>query len=110
MGSSFFAPSFGSQGGAGFVPGAASSAIAPALGQSQQALANRYQQLGLGGQSTNTPEAMDLGLAPSMTGGLPGQFASIQGTLQNAATTPLGKNSSPANLVGGAGQIAGLLK
>lgn len=103
--SDFFAPNFGSQGGAGFVPSTATAAIAPALGQSQQALANRYQQLG---GANSTPEAMDLGLAPSMTGGLPGQFASILGSLQNASNTPLGKNSSPANLIGGAGQLARL--
>jgi hypothetical protein len=43
---------------------------------------NRYNQLGLGG---STAEAMDLGQAPSLTGGIPAEFEAVMGQLQNAA-------------------------
>jgi hypothetical protein len=108
--------------GAGGAPGHLSpfdtSVANAAAGQSIQAMANRYNQLGLGGpgQGGGTPtnagtaEAMDLGILPSYTGGIPAQFQALTGELQNnALATPgsAGKGTSPASLIGGAGSILG---
>lgn len=110
---------FGSPGAPGFVPPAATAGIAPAAGQSAEMMANRYNQLGLGGpgaagggaQQTpmGTPEAMDLGAAPSRTGGIPGQFGAVGGQLQNAALQagPLGANKAPGNVIGNIGNLLG---
>ena len=72
------------------------------------AMGNRYDQLGVkapggspqttaasGGNmpsaGTSTPEAMDLGAAPSMTGGIPGMAGATLGQMQtNAMTSPTG--------------------
>jgi hypothetical protein len=115
--SNFLGGPFGSQGAPGFVPPAASAAIGPALGQSETMMANRYNQLGLGGPGAaggtqtpmGTPEAMDLGLAPSVTGGIPGQFAAVGGELQNQALAggPLGANKSAGNQIGSIGNFLG---
>ena len=105
--SSFIGGSFGSSGSPGFLPGSTTAAVGPGAGQSLGAMVNRYQQLGLGGQGFNTPEAMDLGFLPSETGGIPGQFGAVGGQLQNAAlqSTPLGANKSPGNVIGNIGNF-----
>lgn len=117
--SNFIGGPFGSQGAPGFVPPAASAAIGPAAGQSVEMMANRYNQLGLGGPGAagggamqtpmGTPEAMDLGAAPSVTGGIPGQFAAVGGELQNQALAagPLGANKSAGNQIGNIGNFLG---
>lgn len=106
---------FGSQGAPGFLPAASTAGIAPAAGQSAEMMANRYNQLGLGGPGaaggTQTPggtaEAMDLGGLPSVTGGIPAQFQAIAGQLQNQAVGqgPLGANKSPGNIIGNLGHF-----
>lgn len=113
----FLGGPFGSQGAPGFVPPAASAALGPAAGQSTQTMANRYNQLGLGGPGAaggtqtamGTPEAMDLGAAPSVAGGIPGQFAAVAGQLQNAALQQnpggSGKGTSPASIIGNVGRL-----
>jgi hypothetical protein len=78
-------------------------------------MANRYNQLGLGGPGAGggtpspmgTPEAMDLGLAPSLTGGIPAQFQAVLGQLQNQTLqgSPLGANKSPGNVIGNLGHF-----
>lgn len=55
------------------------SAFGTGLGQSELAMGQRYNQLGMTG---STPEAMDLGAAPSLTGGIPGEFAAGLGQTQ----------------------------
>jgi hypothetical protein len=90
------------------------------MGQSLGMMANRYSQLGLGtpgatptspgGGGPTTPELMDLGALPSLTGGIPGQFAAVEGQLQNALpSTPLGKSSSPASIINAIGRGTNLL-
>lgn len=113
--SNFLGGSFGSSGAPGFVPPAASAAVGPAAGQSEAMMANRYNQLGLGGPGAaggtqtpmGTPEAMDLGAAPSTTGGIPAQFQAVLGQLQNQAlqSSPLGANKSPGNVIGNVGRF-----
>jgi hypothetical protein len=113
--SDFIGGPFGSPGAPGFVPPAATAGIAPAAGQSAEMMANRYNQLGLGGPGAaggtqtpmGTPEAMDLGVLPSLTGGIPGQFAAVGGQLQNAALQggPLGANKAPGNVIGNLGHF-----
>jgi hypothetical protein len=63
------------------------------LGQAELAMGNRYSQLGLG-QTGATPtdpgsmglggtaEQMDLGVAPSLTGGIPAEFLAGLGQVQ----------------------------
>jgi hypothetical protein len=89
------------------------------MGQSIQTMVNRYNQLGLGGPGAaggvqtpmGTAEAMDIGAAPSVAGGIPGQFAAVGGQLQNAALqqspTGSGKGTSPASLIGSIGHLVG---
>jgi hypothetical protein len=113
--SSFLGGNFGSPGAPGFLPSGSTAAIAPAAGQSAEMMANRYNQLGLGGPGAGggtptpmgTPEAMDLGAAPSLTGGIPAQFQAVAGQLQNQALTssPLGANKSPGNVIGNLGHL-----
>ena len=113
--SNFLGGGFGSPGAPGYLPPAATAAVGPGAGQSVAMMANRYNQLGLGGPGAaggtqtamGTPEAMDLGLAPSTTGGIPAQFQAILGQLQNQALAsgPLGANKSPANVIGGIGNF-----
>lgn len=113
--SNFVAGPFASPGAPGFLPSGSTAAIGPALGQSETMMANRYNQLGLGGPGTGggqqtapgTAERMDLGLAPSTTGGIPAQFQAIFGQLQNQALTsaPLGANKSPGNVIGNLGNF-----
>ena len=74
--------SFGQEGAPGFVDPFAMSAVGQGKGTSLQAMSNRYNQLGLGG---STMQAMDMGAAPSVTGGIPAQFAALVGELQNSA-------------------------
>ena len=114
--SNFLGGPFGSPGAPGFLPSGATAAVGPAAGQSVQTMANRYNQLGLGGPGSGggtptpigTPEAMDLGLAPSLTGGIPAQFQAVLGQLQNQAVnspTPLGANKAPGNVIGNLGNF-----
>jgi hypothetical protein len=103
--------SFGSAGQPGFISPFTSGAFGAGEGTSLGMMANRYNQLGMTG---STPEAQDLGLAPSITGGIPAEFQAGQGQLQ---TQDLGQTSSSAqsalqskqNQVGAIGQGAGLL-
>jgi len=112
---------FGSGGAPGHLSPFDTGVANLAAGQSVQAMTNRYNQLGLGGPApsfgsgggtvTNagTAEAMDIGAAPSYTGGIPEQFQALTGEMQNnALNTPgsAGKGTSPASLIGGAGQLA----
>ena len=93
----------GGKGGGGVTGGLdpfQSALFGQATGQNQQAMVNRYQQLGLGGQSPSTwstPEQMDvqglagLGTAASAQlepGNIQNQLA--QSAQQNAALTNLG--------------------
>jgi hypothetical protein len=113
--SSFLGGNFGDPGAPGFVPPSASAAIGPGAGQSAAMMANRYNQLGLGGPGAaggtvtpmGTPEKMDLGLAPSVTGGIPAQFQAVAGQLQDQAISgsPLGANKSPGNIIGNLGHF-----
>lgn len=65
------------------------------LGQSLEAMTNRYGQLGLGGNNAtptspgsfglgSTAMGMDLGALPSVTGGIPAEFTAEQGQAQTA--------------------------
>ena len=83
---------FGESGAPGFVDPFSMAAVGQGKGASMQAMTNRYNQLGMGG---STPEAMDLGAAPSVTGGIPAQFSALIGELQN---------SSASNAPGGTGK------
>lgn len=113
--SSFIGGNFGDPGAPGFLPSGSTAAIGPAAGQSVGMMANRYNQLGLGGPGaaggTPTPmgtaERMDLGAAPSTTGGIPAQFQAVAGQLQNQAlqSSPLGANKSPGNVIGNLGNF-----
>jgi hypothetical protein len=103
--------SFGGGGTPGFFSPFDVGVTNAAAANSQTAMANRYNQLGMPG---STPEAMDLGSAPSLTGGLPGQFQALQGEIQSqdlgltsgSATAAL---QSKGNQIGLLGQGAGLL-
>jgi hypothetical protein len=107
----FLGGPFGSPGAPGYVPPSATASIAPMAGTSMATMANRYNQLGLTppGGGIGTPEAMDLGLAPSVTGGIPGQFGAVAGQIQNRALTQSpqgsGKSTSPASLIGSIGNL-----
>jgi hypothetical protein len=110
--SGFFGGGFGSPGSPGGLSGFDLGAAQQGLGQSLAAMSNRYKQLGLSG---STAEAMDLGAAPSLTGGIPAQYQALVGQMQNQAlaTAPGGsggKTSSPAGTIGGIGSILGGLK
>jgi hypothetical protein len=92
--------SFGQEGAPGFVDPFAAGAVGQGAGTSMSAMANRYNQLGLGG---STMQAMDMGAAPSVTGGIPAQFAAVLGELQNSALrqAPGGSGKqSPASQAG----------
>jgi hypothetical protein len=89
---------FGESGAPGFVDPFAFNAVGLGGGQAIQAMQNRYNQLGMG---NSTPEAMDLGQLPSISGGLPAQIASTVGELQNSALQPMGQQ----NLASQAGTI-----
>jgi hypothetical protein len=103
--------SFGGAGQPGFISPFTSGAFNTGAESSLGMMANRYNQLGMTG---STPEAQDLGLAPSITGGIPAEFQAGQGQLQ---TQDLGQTSSSAgsalqsknNQIGAIGQGAGLL-
>ena len=104
MSSSFLGGPFGSQGAPGFLPPTATAPANVGAGQAIGSMVNRYNQLGMGG---STPEAQDIGLAPSITGGIPAEFQAVLGQLQNQAltTSPIGSSQSPASLIGGAGSL-----
>jgi hypothetical protein len=114
---------FGQAGAPGFVPPTATAGIGLGAGTSLEAMANRYNQLGLanqgatptspGGGGPGTAELMDLGAAPSVTGGIPAEFQAVSGELQNAATgTQLGQQnvlSQIGPLLGAGGGLLGKL-
>lgn len=71
------------------------SSLATGQGASELAMGARYGQLGLGANnatptspgsfgSGSTPFRMDEGLAPSLTGGIPGEFAAGAGQVQTS--------------------------
>ena len=110
MSSGFFAPGIGQPGGVGGLSNFDLGAFNQAQGQTMAAMTNRYNQLGLGG---STMEAMDLGQAPSRTGGIPGIGQATIGEAQlNAAQQQPGgsggKGTSPAGTIGAIGQLGGL--
>jgi hypothetical protein len=118
MGSAFSgsAPGVGSSGGVGFLSPFDQSGVQTALGQSTQAMTNRYNQLGLGG---STPEAMDLGQAPSLTGGLPAeaqatlgdiQASDLSSTASSAGSAIQGKGQQVSGITNLASGVGGLLK
>ena len=88
---------FGQSGAPGFVDPFSMAAVGQGAGASTAAMANRYNQLGMSG---STPELQDLGAAPSVTGGIPAQFAALVGELQNSsmqnAPAGTGKQNLPA--------------
>jgi len=101
---------FGSSGAPGFVDPFSMNAVGMGAGASMAAMANRYNQLGLGG---STAEAMDLGQAPSVTGGIPAQFQAVLGELQNSSlrNAPSGAGKqSPLSQVGPLASLGGALK
>lgn len=57
------------------------NAIMSAMGLNEQAIGNRYDQLGLGG---STMQGQDIGTTPSITGGAAGQGAAALGQLETA--------------------------
>lgn len=106
-----------SSGAAGGFPGLISqfdlSAFNAGLPAAETAMTNRYNQLGMGG---STPEAMDLGQSPSLTGGIPAEFQAGAGQLQSAdigTTLSLALNNLTASnnitsgAKGGLGSILG---
>jgi hypothetical protein len=151
-----FGPPGGAFGGPGFgggqskltgtnAPGTVSpfdqQAVGNALNLNEQAMTNRYAQLGLssagatptspggpaggigvgnigkgllppqGGAGTPTAEQQDLGMLPSLTGGLPGEAEATLGLIQNAnlqQPQSSGGGGKGGGGKGGIGQIAGL--
>jgi|SRR5262245_10807290 len=96
--------SFGESGAPGFVDPFALGAVGQGAGTSIQAMTNRYNQLGLGG---STMEKMDLGQAPSVTGGIPAEFAALVGELQNSALRNAPSGSGKQNPASQAGSLLG---
>ena len=78
---SLLGSNFGQPGAPGFIPPSATGPVNQGAATSAAAMANRYSQLGFGGPGNagggaqpapmGTPEAMDLGAAPSVAGGIP---------------------------------------
>lgn len=109
----------GGPGQPGFLPGTVTGPVNAAATQGSEAMINRYAQLGLGGQGATptspggdagitTASLMDIGALPSYTGGIANEGNAVLGQLQKQALssgTPLGKNSSPASLIGSIGRI-----
>jgi len=102
---------FGSSGAPGFVDPFALNAVGAGAGTSLQAMANRYAQLGLGG---STAQAMDLGGAPSITGGIPAEFLALTGELQNSsvrnAPSGAGRQNTASQVGSLLGGLGGLFK
>lgn len=141
------APGFGSAGGAGFLSPFDQNAAASGAGQSIVAMGNRYNQLGLGANAASptgpavgatpgipgsgtTPTSggsfgagptafqMDVGAAPSLTGGIPAEFEALLGQVQtqdlgqtasSAASAIQGKQQQVGGLTNLGGNIANLL-
>jgi hypothetical protein len=126
----------GQFGSPGYVSPFDMNAVNFGQGQSMTAMGNRYQQLGLSGQgatptssggaagggggaspdpsSSPTAELMDLGQAPSLTGGIPEQFQALLGqiqtsALQNASMAGAGSGKGGGGKGGGLGSVAPLL-
>ena len=103
---------FGQPGAPGFLPPAATAALAPAAGRSVADIVNMYNKLGMGGPGqaggTQTPmgdpEIRDIA-------GIGNQFGAVAGQLQNQVVggTPLGSNTSPASIVANIGNALGNL-
>jgi hypothetical protein len=117
-------------------------AVGNAFNLNEEAMTNRYAQLGLsgmgatptspggpaggigvgnigtgalppqGGAGTPTAEQMDLGMLPSLTGGLPGEAEATLGAIQNAnlqqpqSSSGGGKGGGAASALGGLGKAA----
>ena len=118
--------------GPGFVPGWIQNALGQATNLGEQAMTNRYAQLGLSGQgatptspggpaggigvgnigtgalptnpaTTPTAEQVDLGMIPSLTGGIPGEAMATLGEIQTAnLQQPSGSGASGGGKGGGA--------
>lgn len=124
----------------GFVSPFDQQVVGQALNLNEQAMTNRYAQLGLSGQGatptspggpaggigvsnigkgliapggagTPTAEQMDLGLLPSLTGGLPGEAEAVLGEIQNANLSQPSQSGGGkgGGGKGGASAIGGLL-
>lgn len=92
--------SFGQSGAPGFVDPFTTNILGQSEALNATTMTNRYNQLGMGG---STPEQMDLGQMPSVTGGIPQQFAGLLGQLQSssAGISTLGTGEqSIANQIG----------
>src|SRR5262245_9101660 len=85
---------FGESGAPGFVDPFSMGAAGQGAGASMTAMANRYNQLGMAG---STPEATDLGQAPSVAGGNPSQFQALLGEIQNSALRNAPQGSGKQN-------------
>lgn len=94
MGGSVFG-NFGEEGAPGHVDSFTQGLIGQSLGQSLNTMTNRYNQLGMGG---STPEAMDLGHMPSVSGGIPKQYGALTGQLQNSSAQAQAAGSGTASL------------
>lgn len=73
------------------------SAFNAGLPRAEATMANRYNQLGLSG---STAEGMDLGVVPSLTGGIPSEFQAGSGQVQTqdlATTLQLALNNLTAS-------------
>jgi hypothetical protein len=99
---------FGDPGAPGFISPFAQGAVQSAQGLGMQSMVNRYNQLGLG---SSTPELMDIGALPSVTGGIPAEAQATLGQIQNnqlttAGSQGAGANKSPASMIGSLGSLA----
>jgi len=103
--------SFGESGAPGFIDPFSMNAAGIGQGASLTAMANRYNQLGVKapGGGASTMELMDEGAAPSVTGGIPGQFNALLGEIQNSALRNAPSGSGQQNTVSQLGGILGAL-
>lgn len=110
----------------GFVDPFSQGLLAQNTGLAEQAMHNRYQQLGLGVPSGSAPQAasqggnlsyggagtaeqMDLGMLPSLTGGIPGMSAATLGQMQtNALSNATGSGTGKGGFGNLASSIGGL--
>lgn len=126
----------GSNSAPGFVDPFSLGALQTATANSEQMMHNRYRQLGLGvpaqgtqggpggtaaqaaasGQSLTygspgTPEKMDLGMMPSLTGGIPGMALATLGQMEtNALSQSSGGGGGGKGGGGGLGGLGSLAK
>ncbi|HEX3521470.1 MAG TPA: hypothetical protein VHT52_05220 [Stellaceae bacterium] len=129
--------SFGSAGSPGFLSGFDKQVAQQALQGGSEAITNRYAQLGLGGTSAtpsgpttgatpgipgsgttptnpgnfgagSTAMQMDLGSAPSLTGGLPEEIQAMLGQVQTQDMSETGQQQSGKG-AGGKGGVTSAL-